>query len=275
MRFYKLLQTDLKQGVLRKRYFAAATPALFCLVSMQMEWSEYRIADHFTDADLQMYAFRGMPLHSGITDVPPLWLFICLLFLLMNLTYTPDGFTGYGRQIFIRSGSRRQWWLSKCLWSYGSAIVYIALFDLFLGLGAIFLGADKYFQASKVWMNINFSVTRTLLARQILILTFLLPAVSLAVFSVVQSVLSLVFTEAVSFYMTLASLIVMSFMDSVLLPLNGLMILRSRMITEEGYSPAWEFLAALLWSAALFAAGDVMIRRKSVVSKKEGGGREG
>lgn len=243
MNFCRVFYVDLLRGVLRGRYLLGVIPAVLNLIIL---WSA---------ADVQNYALAGLPLHSGITILPPLWLLFCIMFFLMNLTYAKDALTGFGSQLFVRSGSRKCWWLSKCLWTLCTAILYTVLFNLYLVLGRILSGTEALSFAY------HFSFF------QLCFLLIVLPTLSLAVFSLGQTVMSLFLPEAVSFYLTIVALIVMGFCDGIFLPVQGLMILRSGLISEGGYMPSEILASDILWFVILFLTGLILIKKKAVTGK--------
>ena len=118
MSWLKLAAHDLGCGLRRKRYaFTAALFAMPCLVCRSYICA---FGCGCTWADFMLYCFKGVaPITLSDTMqsfyLPILWLLCVGALLFLCLDYPLRDLTTAGQQVLFRSGSRAQWYLSKCL----------------------------------------------------------------------------------------------------------------------------------------------------------------
>lgn len=120
MSWHRLLQHDLRCGLLRPRY--ALIPVFFllpCLVLLRTLHTAYMEGSWLS---YMMYCFRGKLFMEAL--FPGLWFVVTGGCLYLNLDYLPKDLTQTGTQIILRCGSRVRWFLSKCLWNLLSCCVY-------------------------------------------------------------------------------------------------------------------------------------------------------
>ncbi len=237
MSWHKILRHDMTGGLLRKRYLAVFLLTL-------LPFFEYRallkaLQLRGTVLDFLFYIFKGQAYlrPADLAGMLPLsWLLTMGSCLFLNLDYVWGDLSLTGQQILVRCGSRRRWFLSKCLWSGASTCLYLLLI-LFSGSLLVLLTGG----------SLSLSPTPALLERMLmvpdglslstgksLILTLLLPLLSLASLNLLQMTLCLFTKSAVSFLMTLGLLFLSVYFQSPLLPGNSAMVIRSQLVTARG-----------------------------------------
>lgn len=242
--FYYLMKHDIAEGILHQWW--KYTP--FLIISVYSCLSYYLklmnnprlnalgLRPTFGDYIFDMY--KGMEIFkvkspTDIFDIPATFLLINLYLAYLIIKYPFNDLSQFGKYILIRSGSKKNWWVCKCIWSvinvvivYGIAILTSFAFSLFTG--DISLRVTQVFNGIKID---NFD-TNTLILTAIL-----LPFFTSVVISVIELLISL-FTKTMYGMMTAICIIAASaYYCSAYLVGNYLMILRSDCIIPlEGVS---------------------------------------
>ena len=259
MSWLKLLRHDLRCGLLRWRYLLV--PALVLLPCIVCRSEVVLTGAPGTWMDYMLYCFKGsLPLNAGselTLALPTFWLLAMAGCLLLNLDYLLSDLTQAGQQIIFRSGKRRGWYLSKCVWNLCSCGLYLALIcGSVLGFTLLF-GGQASAQSTPEILEIHFQEMGTEMARltlwQGVIAAVLMPLVTLMALSMLQMALSLLVRPIVSFLVTFAILVLAVYCNLPILPGTGAMVIRSGLLLPEGISPGTGALAAgcvILLSAA-------------------------
>lgn len=121
MSWRKLFAHDLRCGLLRWRY--ALVLPLFALPCVMGRGELGNYGGGANWMDMMLYCFRG----TSTIELPALWLLVIAGCLLLNLDYMLNDLTLSGQQIIVRCGSRRGWYISKCLWNLCACVFYFAL----------------------------------------------------------------------------------------------------------------------------------------------------
>ncbi len=66
--------------------------------------------------------------------IPVLWIFLQVLIGYMVGYYAMTDIDTYGQQVLLRSGSRRKWWFSKCVWN---SVTVIGLYVIIYGAAVL------------------------------------------------------------------------------------------------------------------------------------------
>lgn len=152
MMFFKLWIHDLHNGIGRRiwQYLLLAAPMslLFCFEFYRMVegWQLIR-EDIVTDGTWGTYIlflFQGMDEYIPSPETPfvfpAMWLLLFLGSSYLTLSYPLNDLTGIGQQVLMRSGGRKNWWLSKCFWNFLSTFLYFGLIILTVTLFCVALG---------------------------------------------------------------------------------------------------------------------------------------
>lgn len=282
MSWRKLLGHDLYCGLLRWRYLLV--PALFllpCLTLLQIagHTREYEEALFSTAwADYLLFAFQGKEFIVRIDPTSPIllpitWLAAMVGCLLMNLDYFLSDLTKEGMQVILRSGSRRGWYLSKCLWNLAACGLYCLLaflttlvFSLVTGGSASLastpeLSYDILNSGEQGWIS--------LAPWQTAVAGMLLPYLTLAALSMLQMTLCLFYKPILSFIVSAGILVVSVYVRSPLVLGNGAMSIRSAFVNPEGVSPAAAALAAIAVLLVSAALGTAQFQRTDILGLEE------
>lgn len=264
MNWGKLFAHDLRCGLRRWRY-AASIPlfVLPCLLGrMEMAVAENTDATYL---DYLLFCLRGVKSVSFVLEgnenirLPILWLMVMGGCLFLNLDYLLGDLTLSGQQVIVRSGNRRRWYLSKCLWNLCATALYLTIGYVTVLLFTLLVGGKATWEntaelAPFIFREVVFAPLG-LTAGQGALLTLLLPLITLAALSMLEMTLCLLVRPVISFLICMLLLVVAVFWDSPLALGIGAMTYRSEWIMPGGIHAGPTALVALVAIAACIIVG--------------------
>ena len=148
---------DIRMGIVRrwKPYLFFSIVMIVLCFSINGEARE-RILPKLNAADIYVKLFGGMHDFSDAErtqtfHIPAEWLIIQLGFVLMTIKYPKSDFVERGMQVFIRTKSKKNWWLGKCVWLIGNTILYYAILHIVVLAFSCFLGGCSLNQEEDIW----------------------------------------------------------------------------------------------------------------------------
>lgn len=178
--FYKFLRHDLRYGIFLhwKRcivtflmFFCLAFPHFLVLRIYELIHPDFfnvpvTTADYFfamVGGCGQMEALDGAP---SFFSIPTSWSVFVLWLLFVSLYYPFAELRGIGKQLMVLSGSRWNWWFSKCVWVSINTIINFLLAFLASTACALLLGAKfsmqaNYYVASELQMHMQHLTSST------------------------------------------------------------------------------------------------------------------
>lgn len=249
MRFTKILGWDLENGLWKNKMITLA-PFFMTLVMFADFWNRICAYDRagifpkisVSFGDFWMYLYGGMkvyrPQDGTVFLFPVIWILLLAMPAFLTLHYPFRDMQDIGPQILCRSGSRKNWWLSKCFWN----LCCTTCFYLMVLLTALFLCI--------LWKR---PLTANLHPRVIQILfqltdqpsdaspllpwyTFLLPLLISLALNILQMTLSLFLKPLFGFLCTSVILICSAYAMHPALLGNYGMLLRHNWYMNEGVS---------------------------------------
>lgn len=88
---------------------------------------------------------------AQIFRIPMEWFLFHIGYLFFILRYPFRDYAERGYQFLLRSGSKGIWWLSKYIWTIGTAIGYCLIFYTITFLWSILLGREIFWQQTDRW----------------------------------------------------------------------------------------------------------------------------
>ncbi len=254
MNLHKLFFHDVRCGLFRFRYLAAIV--IFVLPCIQFASLLDGTGLTGTWIDYLLYCFKGMePIRNVSTAMqvrlPMMWLLVMEGGLIINLDYLLNDLSQIGQQIICRSWSRRNWFLSKCLWNICSCLLYFFLAGAAVaGCLLVSKGTFSFHNTPKITAEIfMLSAPITIQVWQGLIAVVLLPLSTITALSMLQMALCLFLKPILCFVICTSLLVVSAYVDSALVLGNGAMAMRSSLVVPNG----------LDWRTALFLNGIVIL----------------
>lgn len=282
--FYKFLRHDLRYGIFLQwkrcivtflMFFCLAFPHFLVLRIYELIHPDYfnvpvTTADYFfamVGGCGQMEALDGAP---SFFSIPTSWAVFVLWLLFVSLYYPFAELRGIGKQLMVLSGSRWNWWFSKCVWVAVNTIVNFLLAFLASTMCAILLGAKfsmqaNYYVASELQMQMQHLTSSTTwdMGTSFLFLCFALIA-----FALVQLALSVVIRPIFSYLAISAYLFAGIYIQSPWFLGNYLMAARYRLFIDTGVSVGQGFLI-LIWLIALCVLlGGICFSRMDILGGK-------
>ena len=160
--FIKFLDHDLRYGIGRAKKRLIVTFIMFFFLSIYHFWTLriFELTDPqylespVTTADYFLALIGGcgkVNLISGAENdfvMPTMWFVFVLWMQFTSLYYPFAELNGIGKQLMVLSGSRGNWWLSKCVWTIINTITnYLIVFAASAAAGLCF-GAKPSMQAN-------------------------------------------------------------------------------------------------------------------------------
>ena len=282
--FYKFLRHDLRYGIFLhwKRcivtflmFFCLAFPHFLVLRIYELIHPDFfnvpvTTADYFfamVGGCGQMEALDGAP---SFFSIPTSWSVFVLWLLFVSLYYPFAELRGIGKQLMVLSGSRWNWWFSKCVWVSINTIINFLLAFLASTACALLLGAKfsmqaNYYVASELQMHMQHLTSSTTwdMGTSFLFLCFALIA-----FALVQLALSVVIRPIFSYLAISAYLFAGIYIQSPWFLGNYLMAARYRLFIDTGVSVGQGFLI-LIWLLALCVLlGGICFSRMDILGGK-------
>lgn len=258
MKYIKLVKFDLKYGILKRwyTYLLYALLTLFACMDFSFRLKSFDITN-FSLGDCLFYFYSGIseyiPKPDEPIQIPYLWLLLNLLVCYFNVHYMSDDLSGLGQYVICRSGKRRNWWLSKCLWNFSSVLTYFLLSILIVLSFCTFNNAEFSFEISEN-MNLicptgaqQYPVSQWNIGS---IQLLLMPILVCTAISMLQMFVSLFVRPLVSYVVSIVIYFSSMYKLSDLLLGNYAMILRSDEIATNGVSA----LNGIIFSVCLIFA---------------------
>lgn len=250
MKFIRNLKFDIRNGIFKKP-FLFLFPFIIATITFSDAFIRIRKLEDFQTpvtrmvslGDYWFYAYGGMkeyiPSPYNPFQFPVIWVILFLTLSFILLTYPMKDLHNIGAQMLIRSSSRSQWWLSKCLWIFTGTLLYHTLFlGTLTALCAIFhipLTASIHTELLKLLFSMDIDtelLTRTFIPLSV----FILPPLFSAAINILQMTLSLFMKPIFSFLIIAILMLSSAYLLSPWLLGNYAMPLRYKWILANGIS---------------------------------------
>lgn len=277
MKFFRFLRYDLIHGTLLQYKLFLVTILFLSLTCIQF----VRLVSEYVDqlsvvtlGDFAFYAFAGMkeyiPSPTEPFEIPVIWLIANILVLFSTCSYPYRHISGLGKNILVNSGSRKTWWLSKCVWNILTVTIYYICIWLVIFIFSWFSGAALNFSISPYMpelLRLLPPVTppgQWQLQGIILCMPWLI-TVALSLF---QMVCALLIKPIQSFLVSIVILISSAYIFGPYLPGNYGMIVRYGMIHANGVYPQQGIIYGVILILASILGGTVLFKRYDVYGKE-------
>lgn len=191
----------------------------------------------------------------------------------MNLDYLLNDLTNAGQQVIIRCYARRDWFLSKCVWNLLACLEYTAVGVVTVLLFSLLSGGSALLENTPdITLSIYGDVIYepvVLSAANVMVLTFILPFLSLAALNMLEMTLCLFVRPVISFITCMLLLLLPLFFNSPLVAGVGAMAMRSSLIAEEGIHPESVGIVAVITVGICIVAGCSRFSRVDILGLEE------
>ena len=234
MNWNRLVVCEFRRGIIRKVQLLAVLQFLF--LSFFFWISKRNLAEKPLLGDYLFYFFCGIPPiqnnQSGTFSLPTMWLQIFACALYVNLSYPLCDLTKEGEQILVRCGSRRKWYMSKCIWNLSASIAYYLSAVLSANFMTLITGGNAVldFHPDFFIHLTSASYRATITVQEKLLAIVVLPVTAIAAINMLQMTLSFIFKPVYAFITCMTVLIAGIFFASPFLVGNNVMLLRSSLL---------------------------------------------
>jgi len=265
MKIMKLLKRDIALGTIRNWFkflvviLVVIVYSHFLALMIRSGVENGGFYNNGTVMDYLLYVTQGMEVFHFSPEkyfsIPIYW-FVFQIGISYMIAYYPEkDFKNFGKKIFLSSGSRLKWWISKCIWGAFNVVLYFAVLILAV------MGIAKLHGAEMSWIFTEEIMTRFfgsnmqyVNGQDVWLIAIILPCLMTIALSLLQIFLSFILTPVVSFAMMCGIYIVSAYYTSWVLPGNYTMWLRSSYVGMEGINPQSGILiAAFIIVASIFA----------------------
>lgn len=206
-------------------------------------------------------------------DLPAGWLCLCGLMAYIVLDYPSRDLKGIGAHVVVASGSRRCWWMSKCIWvfvmccvSWTFVVVSCALWATLAGSGLDAPGSLRLTPGVSALLGFQ---APYVIEGEASIAGFIC-VVPLALFALcaMQLALSVAVAPVVGFATVVATLLLSALHANAALLGNYLMLARHESVSTVGVTCGTGVLVSLVFAAAFIAIGGLAYSRRDVYGKE-------
>ena len=283
MKFIKLIHFDIRNGICKNvgLILAPFVIALISFADFSRKFYPLALAEASASNVIPTYADHIMYLYGGMAQYIPnpaepfqfparwmIWL-ISLLFFMSSYAY--KDMQTVGIQILTRSGSRREWWLSKTVWCLIGTLLFHGVIWLTVCIACLVTKADlslvlhtdiicKLFQ--------TFSTGTAIGEIQISLLALLLPVVVSFSLCLCQMTLSLFLKPTFSFLTMAVTVILSVYLFSPALLCNYAMPIRTEWFMSNGVSVDTGYVYAAALVLFLTVSGAMIFRSYDVINRE-------
>lgn len=266
----KLIWYDLRVGtkVTMYRYLLAIIILIFI-----SELALFLIRDNNLPLqfwDLVYNIFEGIPEYTkerGTRFQLPTLIMMFQLFMLFVIgSYPRQDICGYGRNVFLQSGSRRRWWVSKCVWQCFNILAYYVAAMLILGTCLL------------VQSNVlSFRIADSMIFQQVgkdavsfLGNLLLLPIIVSETMGVMQLFIGVFIKPVWGYAVSISLLVVSAYKVNPLLIGNYLMMMRNEYFSPDGkLNLAEGCIVCLILVIGIVVLGGWMMGRYDILNKED------
>lgn len=283
MKFFKMLQYDLRQSFLEKpsKWLLVVLLSAFLFLRFTVDVYQYFLLElpgylqidplSISFADVLLETVGGdFPYRGGDQQftVPAAWLFVYMLCFYFTLSYARDDMARGGIQVVTRVRSKTMWWVSKCVWNALTVTCYFALLN-----GVLFgltwcTGKNPDFAVNARVFDAYFAYPLPSLERSQLAMCIalcVLPWLAAVAISLVQMTLSLFIRPAFAYVFTGMWLVVGAYYANELILPNYAAGVRSITVGIYGFRPEVGAILSLAFILLSVFVGIVALRKKDML----------
>ena len=278
--FCKLVRYDIRAGIAdRIRVFAAPLLIyMFAFVNYIVRVNSYISQGNALNlgrslGDVLLFIYGGMKEYDPDAErrfsFPALWMLLYLLLAYIVLYYPHRDLEENGQNILIRTGGRELWWLSKCVWSALTVVLYFIDGWAVAVLGCILTGVPLTMKLSPN-INVLFEMSGFGLRHPDALAaeTMIMPLLVMISVSLMQMALSLYVRPVFSFIITIAVLLAGTYFMNPLFISNYAMPVRSSGMITGGVSSLRGYLICIVLTLASITGGMIRFLRYDILSRE-------
>ena len=279
MKFIKNLIFDMKYGTFKniKLFLLPIGIATILFVDVfnkfksLVEIPDLGLSLNLSWGDFLFYTYGGMKEYIPNPDnpfkFPTIWIVVYLFISFILLNYPIKDMNSVGSQVLLRSNSRVNWWLSKCMWNILSTVIYHGII-LFVFISLCFVNNIPLI--NEVDMDLQSMLFRfsSELGTTTIPIMVIVNILLVSVFTnLLQMVMSLFVKPVFSFLAVAGILLSSSYLLSPFMIGNYGMILRYNWLYEGGVSPKTGILSLIILILITIIIGLVRFKKYDILYK--------
>lgn len=281
MMFWNILKNDIARGIFKRKYlYIISTVVIAALViiadmSLGRKTGSHGYTGQVSVGDLFQVFYRGSriikPDNMAEFYISEQYLFMVLGIAFIVGNYCVRDFGSVGMQIIIRCGSIGKWFAGKVMWCFASALYMTALTDILIVIISVIHGyepgLDVHMEVLRMY-GYPENVTNVA-AGKIVVMSLVLPLLSLFAIALVQMFLSMICSSVIALLLISTGMIITIFSGNVLLAFNGLMCMRNNIYTAGGTDSIHMMIADVVIILISIIAGYIYVSRMDILNAKE------
>lgn len=279
MKFIKLIWFDIKNGIIKSRFFIISVLLVSLLFCIDFSVNLYKVRDYNPECsfgDMLVYVYGGMkeyiPSRENRFFFPVIWSILIITQYFGTLSYPFENLNGYGKQILLRTEGRSLWWLSKCVWNIMYSLLYHSVIWIFLLIYSVIRGYNIGFEVNTELIVYLFDIfdteSSTLVSDNlhIPVISFFLPVVVSVSLNILEMTVSM-FSKTIISFLAMSCLTISSayFLNSFFLG-NYEMIVRYNMVISNGINCSTGFILSLVVIIVSVIVGLLKFRRYDIIN---------
>lgn len=244
MNLYKTIWNDINIYILKnKKIFLI--PVLFLVQCYYIKIQIFNIDNTIngTLADYIFFIFKGNDpiIKTNDTTIPVFWISNLFLSSYITVGIIQEGLTGFNIQILLRSQSKYNWWLSKCITILAFVLIYFMILHLTIVIFCCINNIDFSFQLTDSLADIifdsdcyqkkyNLNTNRF----SVILISYIMPFLSLVTLNILQLFVSLRTSSIISFIITNIYILFSVYTDIPIAFAGYAMLQRSSTFVNDG-----------------------------------------
>lgn len=222
--------------------------------------------------DCILWILKGMKSAEGTTTfyIPDsMWIaFYGVLFYVIGCNSIKD--SNFEYQVLVRAGSKRNWWLAKCMWCTTIIIMsQVIVYAVSFVAGLIYKNINMIPQSTVMQPLAGIIIGENINISKIIIMMFSV-FVNIIGLMLFQLLMAIVINQVVAFIIIMGILIFSVYVESPLLVGNYLMLMRYEdFVGMRGFDAYWGIVTGSLIAVVCVIIGIFVIRRKDYVTERK------
>lgn len=273
------IKYDCRQGILCqwKRYILLIAVYIVCVAQFIWICERSRYVDTYTSADMVLWMFKRIekyvPDTHKLVDISAPYILPNIIIAYIIGNYIIKDLYGYGKNLMVRTGSRVNWWISKCIWCVITVFIsYALMYAVILAASVVthslslnitpdvcvsIMGMDKVLILN--YANLDYMLSSVMLSS-------VLMSIALSVF---QILVTLLISPVIAYMAVMIMIVLAAFVDNPLVITLYCMVIRSRAYMPQGYGVSLAIVIMLIIITACAVAGGLYANNMDIVSKRE------
>lgn len=231
--------------------------------------------------DYWLYIFGGMkeyiPSKLESFKFPVFWIIVFLYMFYVTLYYPYNDLLGYGQNVLVRSRSRFNWWLSKCLWNVFTVVLFFGIGAVTVSLFCATVSGEFSFKISQNMYTEVFKLGNSEMFFQLVTTEYPsyitgtligLPLLTAIAISQLQMLLSLWLRPIYSFCVTAAVLVASAYHISPFMIGNYAMPIRCDAVISNGVSPVTGVITLSAIIVLCIIVGGIAFKHYDIINKE-------